>query len=170
MKYVFFLMLSVSGLASDVVLKRAARFVIGKNEGVSYTVYLDINGHKTIGVGHRLGANESFERIGKKEVAELFDKDIEEHLARCRRSLSNFDSYPVQVQVAILDGFYRGCLSGSPKALALLRSGKFVEASKEYLNHRGYRRSKREGTGVYKRMDRNALVLLRYGQKLRGNL
>jgi hypothetical protein len=70
----------------------------------------------------------------------------------------------------MLDGFFRGDLSGSPKTMRLINQGKWIEASREYLNHAEYRQSKIDKTGVYKRMDRNALMYLRYGQKLRGEL
>jgi len=152
--------------ASDEVLIRAARFVIQKNEGVRYQVYTDTNGHQTIGIGHKVKPGESFGIIDDTKVQELFAEDIREHLVRCRKTLSNFDSHPVQVRVAILDGFYRGCLSGSPKTLELMRQGRFLEASDEYLDNREYRRSRAAGTGVYKRMDRNAMVFRSYGKKL----
>jgi len=155
-----------SATASDKILRRVATYVIGKNEGVRYEPYKCSNGHWTIGIGHKIKRGESFGKIDRLTVQALFSKDMTEHLARCRRSLPDFDKYPVQVRVAILDGFYRGCLSASPKTLRLMRQGRFKAASAEYLDHREYRESTRLGTGVCKRMNWNAMVFRRYGEKL----
>lgn len=167
MKYLIIFVLSMAAYA-DNSLTKAARYVLQKNEGVRHTPYRDSNGHMSIGIGHKIQPGESFGRIDKAEVHRLFAKDIQKHLKRCRRFLRDFDKYPVCVQVHILDGFYRGCLSGSPKTLRLIRNGRWTEASKEYLRNREYKASKKANTGVYKRMDRNAMVFHRYGKKLGG--
>jgi GH24 family phage-related lysozyme (muramidase) len=162
------ILLGVSGFASDKLLIRVASHVLKKNEGVRYEPYRDVYGYLTIGIGHKIKPNENFGRLSKKEVYDLFAKDIKKHINLCRKYFSKFDTYPICVQVAILDGFFRGDLSGSPKTMRLINQGKWIEASREYLNHTEYKQSKIEKTGVYKRMDRNALMYLRYGEKLRG--
>ena len=169
MRFFLIFMMAVPAMAaSDRVLIKAARYVIQRNEGVKYKPYKDSNGHLTIGIGHKIVAGEKFRQIDDTIVEKLFAKDVQHHLRRCRRFLPQYDSYPVCVQVAILDGFYRGCLSGSPKTLRLIRKGRWTEASVEYLNNREYRISKKKKTGVYLRMKRNAVKFLRYGQKIRG--
>ncbi len=159
------LLATVCTASDEAVLIRAARFVIQRNEGIRLSAYTDTNGHKTIGIGHKVRDGESFTVIDKDTAYSLFQQDIQEHLTRCRRFFPKFDEYPVQVRVALLDGVYRGCLSGSPKARRLINAGDFIGASREYVDHKGYRRSRAAGTGVYKRMDRNALVFRRYGEK-----
>ena len=66
--------------------------------------------------------------------------------------------------MAILDGFFRGDMSGSPKALELIRAGKLTEAADEYLNNNEYRESvalnkRGKKHGVAGRMERNAAAL-----------
>lgn len=151
-------------------MRRAASYVIMRNEGFRAEPYVCENGHATVGYGHKMTDEEPRRRYAREEAKRLFLEDLEKKLKLARRLLPEFDDYPVQVRVAVLDGCFRGCLSGSPKALRLMRESKWVEASEEYLDHRGYRKSKSQGTGVYKRMDRNAFVFKRYGQKLRGEL
>jgi GH24 family phage-related lysozyme (muramidase) len=163
-------LISLSGFASDRLLIRVASHVLKKNEGVRYEPYRDVYGFLTIGIGHKIKSGESFGRLTEQEVYDLFANDIQEHLKLCRKYFPKFDTYPICVQVAMLDGFFRGDLSGSPKTMRLINQGKWIEASREYLNHAEYRQSKIDKTGVYKRMDRNALMYLRYGQKLRGEL
>lgn len=170
MKYLLLLMISLSVLASDKLLIKAASHVLEKNEGVRYEPYKDVYGYLTIGIGHRIKSGESFGKLSEQEVQDLFAKDMADHIKLCRKYFSKFDSYPICVQVAILDGFFRGDLSGSPKTMKLINQGRWIEASREYLNHAEYKQSKREKTGVFKRMDKNALMYLRYGQKLRGEL
>lgn len=162
--------ISLSSFASDKLLIKVASHVLKKNEGVRYEVYKDVYGFKTIGIGHKVKAGESFGKLSEQEVYDLFVKDASEKIKLCRKYFSKFDTYPICVQVAILDGFFRGDLSGSPKTMRLMNQGKWIEASREYLNHAEYKQSKREKTGVFKRMDKNALMYLRYGQKLRGEL
>ena len=47
-------------------------------------------------------------------------------------------------------------MSGSPKTLKLMNSGDFKSAATEYLNNEEYRESRKAGTGVAPRMERNA--------------
>jgi GH24 family phage-related lysozyme (muramidase) len=166
------LMMAVSWLASasDRLLIRAASHVLKKNEGVRYEAYRDVYGYVTIGIGHKVKPGEKFGRLTENEVYDLFAKDVAHHIKLCRKYFPKFDEYPVCVRVAILDGFFRGDLSGSPKTMRLMNQGRWDEASREYLNHAEYRKSKVDRTGVYKRMDRNALMFRRYGEHLAGNL
>lgn len=166
MKYLLILLLAFP-VMGDEILIRAATHVIKKNEGVRLKPYRDTNGYWTIGIGHKIKPGESFDSITKKQAVELFRKDIIHHIKRAKRLLPEFNKYPIVVRVAVLDGVYRGCLSGSPNTLALMRKGLWEKAAREYLNHAEYRDSKKSGTGVYKRMDRNALVFLRYAEYLK---
>jgi GH24 family phage-related lysozyme (muramidase) len=158
----------VSPVVADEILIRASTHVIKRNEGMRLKPYKDVNGHWTVGIGHKIVAGEKFGVITEKEALGLFRKDIKHHIKRARRLLPDFDKYPVCVRVAILDGVFRGCLGGSPRSLALIRKGEWKQAGEEYLDHAGYRKSKRLGTGVWRRMDRNALVFSRYAEYLAG--
>lgn len=165
-KYLIIFIAALTATASDSVLKRAATHVLMKNEGFRAKPYFCTNGHATVGYGHKI-VDKAKSIYTKAEAKILLGHDIDAKLKVCRRLLPAFDGYPVCVQVSILDGVFRGDLSGSPKTLKLIRQSKWVEASKEYLDNREYRKSKQNGTGVYKRMNRNAMVFLQYGEKLK---
>ena len=94
--------------------------------------------------------------LGNRQMQQLFDHDVQAKIKLAKRKVGNFDKLPTATQNAIVDGFFRGDLSGSPKTLKLMNSGDFKAAAVEYLNNNEYRESKRERTGVAPRMDRNA--------------
>ena len=140
----------------------------------------------TIGVGHYLDRPDSrktFEKVlpevnyediyqGKskltdEQVKRLFNHDILEYESRARRAFSNFDSFPGYLREALVDGFYRGDLTGSPKTRKLINEGKFYDASVEYLNHSEYRSAKKNGmSGVFYRMNSNSKAMKRYSEEI----
>ena len=140
--------------------------------------YMDTADNLTIGIGHKVekGDKKVFQKLfgksvdyegltsGKKpltnkQMETLLDYDIARKLKRSESLFPNFNKYSSEMKATLLDGVYRGDLSQSPKAIKLINQGKFKEASKEYLDHDGYRRSKAKKTGIYKRMDRNAEII-----------
>ena len=141
--------------------------------------YKDHKGYLTIGVGHLVLRNDKVLKsvVGRdyndvvrgrkaltdKQMEQLFDIDVRAKISAAQRKLPKFNSYPQYVRNAIVDGFFRGDLSGSKDTLALMNQGDFKAAAKEYLNHAGYRKSKEEGTGVAGRMERNAAVFATFG-------
>ena len=141
--------------------------------------YKDHKGYLTVGVGHLVIKNDkALQKIAGKDyynvvrgrkaltdsqMEELFNIDVKQKIAAAQRRLPKFNSYPQYVRNAIVDGFFRGDLSGSKDTLALMNQGDFKAAAKEYLNHAGYRKSKEEGTGVAGRMERNAAVFATFG-------
>jgi len=153
----------------------------GKKDRPGY-VYRDHKGYLTVGVGHLVTTNDPILRriIGKdynavlsgqlplndSQMMQLFNYDVQTKIAAARKALPYYDKYPVYIQNAIVDGFFRGDLSGSPTTLGLMNQGDWTTASKEYLNHAGYRKSKAEGTGVAPRMERNATAFGTYGSQL----
>ena len=134
--------------------------------------YKDHKGNLTIGVGHLITKNDPVLKrvvgnnynvilsggmpLSNSQMQKLFDYDIKSKINLARRKVKNFDNLPKSAQNAVVDGFFRGDLSGSPKTLRLMNSGDFRAAAEEYLNNAEYRTSKREGTGVAPRMERNA--------------
>jgi GH24 family phage-related lysozyme (muramidase) len=161
------------------VFLKAALNNLTADEGLRKTVYQDDTGKATIGVGHLmvpgdkklfkdlLGIDETeFEEIkaGKgaltfRQTQQLLEHDIKTHTKKATKLLPEFESYPNNVKVAVLNGVFRGDLSGSPKTLKLIRAGKWGEAAEEYLDNAEYRRRKARGNdGVVKRMEENAQV------------
>jgi len=150
----------------------------GKPDRPGYA-YKDHKGYLTVGVGHLVLRNDKvLQRVAgrdynsvirgrvplsDKQMEQLFNIDVQSKISAARRALPAFDSYPQYLRNAIVDGFFRGDLSGSKDTLALMNKGQWKTAAKEYLNHAGYRTSKEDGTGVAGRMERNAAVFATYG-------
>jgi len=142
-------------------LQKAAAAYIAQHEGSRNEIYKDHKGNYTIGIGHLVKPSEHQKYKGKKltadEVQGLFDSDLDDKVASAKRKLGDvFDSFPESLQVAVVDGFFRGDLSGSPKTLKLLKEKKFSEAADEYLDNAEYKNSLKDGTGVAPRMSANA--------------
>jgi GH24 family phage-related lysozyme (muramidase) len=150
-----------------------ARKVVRQNETsgrVYRKPYQDSKGHWTIGVGHYIAPQRLGQFRGRtlsdKEIDELFESDLQKRTAVAKRLLGEdvFARLPTPTKVAVIDGVFRGDLSGSPKALELIRQGRYDEAAVEYLNHNEYRESVRlnrsgQKHGVAGRMERNAEAL-----------
>jgi GH24 family phage-related lysozyme (muramidase) len=145
-------------------------------------VYRDHKGNPTIGVGHKLtpGFDPVLKGIVGKDynavisgqqpltddqMRQLFNHDAQSKTASARSKIKDFDKLPTDVQNAIIDGFFRGDLSASPKTLKLMNQGDFLAAAKEYLRHDEYEAAKAAKTGVAVRMKRNADVFEAYGNR-----
>tara|TARA_Y100000310_G_C20546872_1_gene746025 strand:- start:69 stop:542 length:474 start_codon:yes stop_codon:yes gene_type:complete len=69
-----------------------------------YEVYIDTEGYKTVGIGHRTKIYEPEhemepgEEISYSRVIELFESDIEQAILDCNIVFNNFDSLPFEVQ------------------------------------------------------------------------
>jgi GH24 family phage-related lysozyme (muramidase) len=150
----------------------------GKDGRPGYA-YKDHKGYLTVGVGHLVLRNDKVLKsvVGKeysevvsgrraltdKQMKQLFDIDVKSKIAAAQRKIPKFNSLPQYVRNAIVDGFFRGDLSGSKDTLAFINQGEFKAAAKEYLNHAGYKKSKAENTGVAPRMERNAAAFATFG-------
>ena len=150
----------------------------GKDGRPGYA-YKDHKGYLTVGVGHLVLRNDrALKSVAGKEYNEvvrgrraltdgqmeqLFDIDVKSKIKAAQSKIPKFNTYPQYVRNAIVDGFFRGDLSGSKDTLALINQGEFKAAAKEYLNHAGYKKSKAEGTGVAGRMERNAAAFATFG-------
>ena len=138
----------------------------------------------TIGIGcnlGRFGARQDFERVlpdrdfdavknGREELTEeeiytLFAFDIQKHTDRARGKIHQFDTFPVYVQTALVNAFYRGDIG--PKTIALINNGRWEDVTSEYLNHKGYRDAdRRDLPGIRKRMNFNADEFRKYAEEL----
>lgn len=167
-------------------INQLATYVM-KNEGLPadpYRVYKDSKGLLTIGRGHLIqsnsraifnklfGSSVDFDAIrsGKdkltmSQIDRLFQYDLKRKITLAEKLVPKLKSYPSTVQAAIVDGVYRGDLSGSPKTLKLINAGKFKEAAREYLDNDEYRKAKSSKSGVAKRMENNARIYSEYSGK-----
>jgi len=154
-------------------LKKAMEY-IRKNElgeaGIEYhKMYKDHKGYNTIGVGHLVTKEElpTYENktLSEKEVLDLFEKDSKKKLATARRLFPKYDTYNDELKIALLDGIFRGDVSGSPNTIKLINKGMWRKAAEEFLDNAEYRQSVKEGTGVAPRMRKIAKVIANQSNK-----
>ena len=167
----------------------AASELIASYEGFVEKPYRDSKGKWTIGFGHLIGdgSNTAYKKspfytgktkMGRSGVAgqaDLAGKSISRDAAKklmmveiaekAQKALEDdqiggtlFDLSP-PVRHEILSSYYRGGLSGSPKAKKLIREGKLTEAATEFLDNDEYRAAKKSGSGVATRMESLSKVL-----------
>ncbi len=156
---------------------------IGGHEGSSAIVYNDSYGNPTVGIGHMItgesrgifnelfGEEVNFDDVvagtvslTQPQITTLFSYDVQSRLSTARRLFPQFNSYNVETQGALLDGIYRGDLSGSPNTISLINQGSWDSAATEYLNHQEYIDAKDRldrgvnttNAGVVYRMEENA--------------
>ena len=137
-------MVSIDRLKKHLIRKEGKELEAYKLEGEEYF---------TIGYGHN-GPDVKEGMIITDEKAEAFlEKDLESKLKLIEKKLPSFNDYSENLQMFVVDGFFRGDLSGSPKTLDLLKQGNFEEASKEFLDHNEYKAAVKSGSGVASRME-----------------
>jgi len=155
-------------------------------------VYADSKGYPTIGIGHLvipddarngvfkpnefdLDRNGNIKRvkISDARAREIFKLDLTKKYNSIKREFPSFDKYPKNLKIAMMDGYFRGDLSGSPntknqikQAMSLYLKNRKAEAVKflqsaanEYVDNKEYRLSKKMKQGVYARMNNNAQLI-----------
>ena len=144
-----------------------------EDEGYRLLSYGDTKGNVTVGIGH-LGGDPSATGTGflgavdrtfttPDEATTLAVKDIDEKIASARNVLTPpvYDNLSESAKLAVVNMNFRGDLIQSPATVKLIQQGKMEEAAKEFLNNDDYRRSKKAGTGIWKRFEKNAERLRR---------
>lgn len=137
---------------------------IRSHEGVRNKMYKDIYGNLTIGIGHLVKPEEvakfSGKTLSENEIEAIFKQDVKNKLISIHQHFgSKFDTFPNKLKIAILDGYFRGDLSGSPVTRSMIMKGRFGEAAKEYLNNKEYQQAKKAKSGVASRMEKNASII-----------
>ena len=124
-------------------------------EGLLLTAKIPTRGDvPTIGYGHTSSNVRVGQKITKEEADTRLRQDIKDRLPQIRRRIPKFDSFPEDLQVALLGEFFRGSLGGSPETIRLINQEKFKEASKEFLDHDEYRNAvERNRAGIRPRME-----------------
>ena len=97
----------------------------------------------------------------------LLNQDICMKVIAAKKIINDYSSFPEYVKQAIINGFYRGDLSGSPMTMRLINKGEWIKASKEYLHNREYINPKTM-KGIKLRMENNANAFKSYGLELLG--
>ena len=126
----------------------------------------------TAGLGHKVLKGENFKGYTEEDYMRLFEeKDLPEHLDRTKKLIKNFDAMPVSLKEELVASTFRGDLGGSPTSVRLINEGKFIQASKEFLDNDDYRDAKkwekRKGkpNGVAVRMENLSKELKRMEKK-----
>ena len=161
---------------------------ISAEEGYRNRVYNDSKGLRTIGIGHLItsddnrlfmnlfGRDVNYRNVitGKQDLTNdqvdiLFRHDLLGKISNARTAITKFDDLPDYVQIAIVDGYFRGDLPGSPKALGHINADNWDKVADEYRDNEEYRDSKALGErhGVWQRMDRNAEAYETYSDSLK---
>ena len=135
-----------------------------------FITYLDSVGVPTIGYGTTSKSSSKFnvkegQRIPLYVADMALDQEIDEKLKAVNRRIPVFNNLPENLRVPMLSSFYRGGLSGSPETIKKINKGDFKGAAKEFLNNKEYKKSKKEGTGVAKRMEELSNALLTYSKE-----
>ena len=137
-----------------------------EEEGYRMFPYTDIFSSKKgelQGVGH---LNEDGRPMGPwatpGEASGLLDEDITEKIGVIQDMFpKRYGGMDDGMRSALVDMAFRGDIRSNDNFVKLLKEGERDAAADEYLNHAGYRRSKKAGTGIHKRMERNAALLRR---------
>lgn len=127
-------------------LSPAERRVVHE-EGFVDGCYADTKGILTCGVGQ----TGPFQAMSFKETFEI-------HRRRAAGRFPAWDTYPEDLRAELVVMEYRGDLGISPKTVALINAGKWLEASEEFLDHHDYTNL---SGGVRKRLERGAAMLAR---------
>jgi len=150
---------------------------VAENEGVEPRAYFDTKNKLTIGIGHLItnkdreifsslfGKNFNYDKmlvgqleLNSAQIEKLFQYDLNRKLVLIKKLFPQYQSYNIHIKKAIVDGVFRGDLSGSPKTIKLINQGLWGDASKEYLNNQEYKKAVKSGSGVAKRMNNNSKV------------
>lgn len=116
-------------------------------EGFEAEAYkpIDTEEHYTIGYGHYGSDVKKGTVLTEPEARELLRKDIEKRMPKIRKAIPNFDDLSDDLKVEIAQSWFRGGISGSPKAIKLINEGKFDEAAVEFLDNEEYRTTELDG-------------------------
>lgn len=123
--------------------------------------YKDHKGLLTIGVGHLVTDKEKAAKAFKKrltedQVLDLFKRDIKSKLDSAHRLFPKYEEYPIDLKIKLLDGIFRGDVSGSPSTIKLINKGQWEKAANEFLDSKEYRDAVKHGYGTAPRMKKIA--------------
>ena len=143
-----------------------------EDEGYRLFPYGDTSNNVTTGIGHlgydprdtktgfladiRGSIDKTFTR--PSEAVSLAVKDIDEKIASARKHLtpSVYDNLSEDAKLAVVNMIFRGDLKKTHRTTSLIKQGRMDEAAIEFLDNDDYRDSKKAGTGIWKRFEKNA--------------
>jgi hypothetical protein len=97
--------------------------------------------HPTVGYGdYGPHVIEGTEQKVEESLPHL-KQNIIDRLPEIKRAIPGFDALSEKRKQAIVVGWFRGDIRPGHKTVGLIKEGKFLEASKEYLNHDDYKKA-----------------------------
>lgn len=146
-------------------LNTYAEYIAGY-EGFKANPYKATEGEEflTIGYGHYgEDVTEDTPPLNQEQAQGLLEKDIDTRLGAIRKNIPDFDNLSEDVRKNLVAAWFRGSLSGSPKAIGLINAGEFDQAADEFLDNDEYRNAEEMGrAGIIPRMDAVAESLRNY--------
>lgn len=150
-----------------------ARNMIKNDEGREPQLYKDTKNKWTIGYGHLIKNQDELKKyqnktLDDKELDALLDSDIKAKIKIALNLFPKFNQYNDNFKLVLLNGIFRGDISGSPNTINLINRGKYKQAAKEYLDHEDYKAASKPGAkdrGVAIRMLRNAKIIAKQSNK-----
>tara|TARA_R110002020_G_scaffold64852_2_gene171678 strand:+ start:2979 stop:3650 length:672 start_codon:yes stop_codon:yes gene_type:complete len=133
-----------------------------EDEGYRFGGYGDPSedAHLTTGIGHLDVDPTAGFWVTPEEATDLLVRDIDEKYRDAISWLTPdaFNNLSWDAKKAVVNMNFRGDLRDSDETSKLIRQGRMSEASKEYLNHKGYEAAKKSGNlgGIVDRMEENA--------------
>lgn len=150
-----------------------AKNMLKQDEGKRSRLYKDTKNKWTIGYGHLIKTAGELKKYKNKtlsdqQINQLLDVDVKNKVQTAQRLFPKFNQYNDEFKITLLNGIFRGDISGSPKTIALINAGKYQQAAKEYLDHEDYIAASKPGAhdaGVATRMLRNAKIIAKQTDK-----
>ena len=105
-------------------------------------LYYDSKGNLTSGIGHLVKSEEQAEKhfsLTVDQANKMFISDVNARMPVIRKAIPKFDSLNTRTRGAIMNSWFRGSLSGSPKTISNINEGNFKDAASEFLDNDEYR-------------------------------
>ncbi len=107
--------------------------------------------HLTIGYGHNGSDVQEGVILNERQATNILRNDVEIRLEEIQKAIPKFETLPIEARKHLLGSWFRGSIKPTHKTVKLLNAGKYLEASKEFLDNDEYR-DKDTLPGVKKRM------------------
>lgn len=119
-------------------------------------------GTPTIAYGHKTKSQSEYKNgITDKDAVKLLMSDIDKAINKIKTVLNikKFDSFPIEVQQALVNAVFRGELKSGHKTVEYIRNGQWSKVAEEYLDNQEYLTG---DPGVKSRMAWNATQFREY--------
>ena len=152
---------SLSYIQSITATDKALRAELTRDEGCRTDIYIDTEGHATVGIGHLIvsGDPEHGKPVGTKvtdeRVQELFTQDINIALKECKVTFPEFGSYPQEAQRVVANMMFnlgRPRLEKFKKFIAAVKAHEWDKAADEMVDSKWYSQVKGRAQRLEERM------------------